>query len=288
MDLLTMRWLPPSSPPVLGRWRLGLRGALLGLLLASGAVPVAAQPAALEHAHAHNDYEHARPLRDALDNGFNSVEVDVYLVGDDLLVAHDRDDLRPDRTLERLYLAPLRAYAQERGGRLYAGAPPLLLLVDVKSEAEATYARLDSLLRRYADLVTIYADAAVVEGAVSVVISGERARATMRAAPIRFAAFDGRLPDLELDSSVPPSFMPLVSERWSRITAWSGEGPVPPELRARLATLVCRAHAQGRRLRFWGTPEREAVWDILLEAGVDLINTDDLRGLRAFLLDQAE
>src|SRR6478672_5812077 len=35
----------------------------------------------LANAHAHNDYEHARPLYDALDQGFTSVEADVYTVG---------------------------------------------------------------------------------------------------------------------------------------------------------------------------------------------------------------
>ena len=34
----------------------------------------------LERAHAHNDYEHPRPLFDALDHGFKSVEADIWLV----------------------------------------------------------------------------------------------------------------------------------------------------------------------------------------------------------------
>ena len=38
---------------------------------------LAADPALLIHAHAHNDYEHARPLLDALDHGFCGVEADV-------------------------------------------------------------------------------------------------------------------------------------------------------------------------------------------------------------------
>src|SRR5712692_10174041 len=42
----------------------------------------------LKHAHAHNDYEHKRPLLDALDHGFCSVEADVFLDGDALLVGH--------------------------------------------------------------------------------------------------------------------------------------------------------------------------------------------------------
>src|SRR6185295_14563982 len=67
---------------------------------------VTAKP--LPQAHAHNDYEHARPLLDALDHGFCSVEADIWLTPDGLLVAHDRKDLKPARTLEALYLDPLR------------------------------------------------------------------------------------------------------------------------------------------------------------------------------------
>src|SRR5215475_1398103 len=62
----------------------------------------------LRHAHAHNDYEHKRPLLDALDHGFCSIEADIYLVDGQLLVAHDRRDVRPERTLQALYLDPLR------------------------------------------------------------------------------------------------------------------------------------------------------------------------------------
>ena len=70
---------------------------------------------------------------------------------------------------------------------------------------------------------------------------------------------------------------------------WKGEGAMPQEERERLNTLVRKAHAKGRLIRFWLTPdapspEREAVWRELLAADVDLINTDDLKGLQEFLL----
>ena len=61
----------------------------------------------LPQAHAHNDYEHARPLFDALDHGFCSIEADIWLVDDQLLVAHDFDKVSPERTLQGLYLDPL-------------------------------------------------------------------------------------------------------------------------------------------------------------------------------------
>ena len=71
------------------------------------------------------------------------------------------------------------------------------------------------------------------------------------------------------------------------MSEWSGEGAPPPQLRRELARLADLAHTQGRRLRFWGSPDREEVWRVLHEAGVDLINTDDLGGLRAFLAEDA-
>ena len=66
----------------------------LGSLVACGCLvfawaSLAAEPTPLVHAHAHNDYEHKRPLFDALEQGFCSVEADVWLVEGKLLVAHE-------------------------------------------------------------------------------------------------------------------------------------------------------------------------------------------------------
>ena len=256
---------------------LGVPGAGGGLLAQDAPPPV------IVRGHAHNDYQHPRPLLDALEHGFNSVEVDIHLVGDELLVAHDLEEVDTARTLERLYLAPLRTRVAAHGGAVHAGADPFLLLIDIKGDAEATYARLHPLLRRYADVLTITVGDLVVEGPVVAVLSGNRPRSALLAAPVRFASFDGRLDDLDLEAGLPASFMPLVSENWRSITDWDGEGVAPPGLRGELQALASEAAAQGRRLRFWGTPDRPAVWALLRDTGVDLINTDDLVGLSAFL-----
>ena len=78
----------------------------------------------LIHTHAHNDYEHKRPLFDALDHGFCSVEADVFLERDQLLVGHTTQDLQPERTLEKLYLDPLRERVRANNGRVYRGSEP--------------------------------------------------------------------------------------------------------------------------------------------------------------------
>ena len=245
------------------------------------------QARALPAAHAHNDYEHERPLRDALDQGFTSVEADIWLVDGELLVAHDLDAVVPGRTLESLYLSPLEARAAMNHGPVIARhREPMQLLVDVKSEAEATYAALDRVLRRHPRLLTSWDAAGERPGAVTVVVSGNRDLPAMQAQEVRYAAYDGRLENL--DGGLPATLVPLISANWSSVSTWTGAGPFPAADRARLHDIVERAHAAGRRVRFWETNDapgaaRRALWTQLLRAGVDHLNTDDLAGLRRFL-----
>ena len=92
-----------------------LLSAFFLIISASGCL---AQVIPLPNAHAHNDYEHTRPLMDALENGFTSVEADVFLVDDILYVYHDLPAvLDRERTLEKLYLKPLQKIIEENSGK---------------------------------------------------------------------------------------------------------------------------------------------------------------------------
>jgi hypothetical protein len=235
----------------------------------------------LRHAHAHNDYQHKRPLLDALDQGFCSIEADVHLVKGALLVGHFPWDLRSEKTLEKLYLSPLRERIKANGGRVYKDGPPLWLLVDVKTDAKSTYQALDKLLTGYDDIVSVVKDGKFEEKAVTVVVSGNRAKTEIAAQKLRRAGIDGRISDIE--SLDPAHLMPWISDRWSSDFRWRGDGPMPKEERIKLKGLVEQAHKHGRLVRFWDTPETPVVWKELRAAGVDLINTDQLENLQRFL-----
>lgn len=271
--------------------------ALLGTVAAgvlSPAVAAAAPVQPLERAHAHNDYEHARPLADALDNGFGSVEADVWLVDGELRVAHDLAGTRPGRTLRSLYLQPLAERVRANRGSVYPHwRGSLQLLVDVKSDGPSTYRAVDEALREFRPMFTQWTNGHERRGAVEVVISGNRPREDMLAQCRRLAGYDGRLSDL--GTGTPATFMPLVSDNWTNNFTWQGVGPIPAQEREKLRRIVSQAHAAGYRVRFWATPDvagapRQAVWRELIAADVDQINTDDLVGLREFLLanDPAE
>jgi hypothetical protein len=235
----------------------------------------------LRHAHAHNDYAHKRPLFEALEHGFCSVEADVFLRDGRLLVGHTGFDLRPERTLESLYLDPLRQRVRANHGKVYPDGPTVYLLVDVKTEANATYAALDRVLVRYAEMLSVTRKGKYEEKAITVVVSGNRARDAIAAQEVRYAGIDGRPGDL--DATLPADLMPWISASWSSVFSWKGDGPMPAEERQKLREFVRKAHAHGRLVRFWATPERPEFWKELRAAGVDLINTDRLDDLRRFL-----
>ncbi|MDF1576467.1 MAG: phosphatidylinositol-specific phospholipase C/glycerophosphodiester phosphodiesterase family protein [Bacteroidales bacterium] len=237
-------------------------------------------------AHAHNDYMHERPLFDALGNGFRSIEADVFSLGDSLYVAHDRKDIRPGRTLRALYLEPLGESFAEGRLSLYDSTCPLILLIDIKDHGLTTYGLLDRILNEYRDILCRVSPEAYYPGSVKVVVSGNRPIGYMMEQTERFAFVDGRIQDLT--EEYPTLLMPLISDRWTKYFSWKGKGEMPEKERTQLRNYVQQAHENGQMIRFWATPdspgkERYAVWTELLKAGADLINTDDLNGLRDFL-----
>jgi hypothetical protein len=253
----------------------------LFLAAASSVAAMAAPPLPLQQAHSHNDYEQKRPLAAALESGFCSVEADIHLVNGQLLVAHDRVKTRPERTLKALYLDPLRERCRTNGGFVHPATNRFTLLIDIKADAEGTYRVLDPLLREYQSILTRFTPTQTTPGAITVILSGARPTATVAAQSERFCAIDGRPEDL--DSNPPAHLVPLVSDSWSNHFKTPVDGRLSAADRDKLRAFVARTHAQGRRLRFWGAPDRPWLWNELREANVDIINTDRLPHLAAFL-----
>jgi hypothetical protein len=180
-------------------------------------------------------------------------------------------------------------------GGVYADGTPLVLLVDIKTDAEPAYARLHEVLAEYQKarpgLFTVYVSGAdpqgrVSPGAVTVIVTGNRPRQAMERQAVRLAGYDGRLSDVGRGDS--PSLVPLISDNWGGVfkgeAAWNGTGEIPPAARARLQKLVADVHAEKKMVRLWNLPkDTPSVWGPLYDAGVDLINTDDLAGLSKFL-----
>ena len=257
------------------------------LICSCGNFSTPAGPTPLLRAHAHNDYEHDRPLYDALDHGFTSVEADIHLADGDLYVAHDSDEITPNRTLRSLYLEPLNRRIAQNAGRVYPNGPQFTLFIDIKTEAVATYKVLSKMLAEYESIFTTFDSNGRTDKAVVAIVSGNRHASLMESEAIRYAGCDGRLEDLESDA--PASLIPVISDNWTKHFSFNGTGSMSAKERQKLKKIVETAHKKGQRVRFWATPDRpsparQTLWRELLSNGVDLLNTDDLKGLQQFLL----
>ncbi|MDR0871378.1 MAG: family 43 glycosylhydrolase [Planctomycetaceae bacterium] len=242
------------------------------------------QVSPLPKAHAHNDYAHKRPLFDALDNGFCSVEADIFLVDGELLVGHTRIELKPERTLDALYLKPLLERCRKNGGKVYPDAPFFYLWIDLKTNGNEIYPKLQELLSKYDEMLTSFDGETKNSKAIQIIITGGTPRQLIiQEKGRRYMTFDGR-PN-ESSDAISPDLMPAVSDKWSAHFKWDGTGTMPEDQKKILDKQLREAHQAGRKVRYWATPQNVSFWKFADETGIDFINTDYLEKLKSFFTE---
>jgi hypothetical protein len=257
---------------------------ILIILLFFIAVSSRSQSNPLINAFAHNDYFHKFPLQDALDNGFTQVEADIYLRKGKLIVAHILPMLSK-RTLESLYLKPLEDYVNGKGKSPFGY--PMMLMIDIKSDADKTYDQLELELEKYKPMLTCYENGVFIQKQVTIVLSGHKPTKKLEAQQNRIVFLDENLMRIKQDT-LTKSIFQMASCKYSNLLKWNGKGMLPEEQRQRLCEYVNLAHKQGEKVRLWSSPEKTIVWKELLSCGVDLINTDKLAQLKNFLVKDAK
>ncbi len=228
------------------------------------------------NAHSHNDYEQLHPLTDALQNGFNSVEADVHLQNGSLLVSHNHPG-KDALSLDKLYLQPLDSLLKNSKTIYDGSAIPFYLMIDVKTEAEATYKAIRQAVKNYPSLLCVSPGSCPVK----IFLSGNRAIDTMIKDGYSGIGLDGRPDDVGKNYSV--EMMPVISDHYKNWSNWNGKSAPTTEDLQRISDLAKRIHAEGKKFRLWAIPDNETTWAALLNAGVDFINTDRLKELNDFL-----
>src|SRR3569833_2768863 len=114
-----------------------------------------AQTTPQQNKNTHNDYRHKHPLFDALENGFTNIEADIFLKNNKLVVAHVFPYFKGKRTLENLYFKPLSERIGQNNGKVYENYnKPVILMIDIKTNAYNTYEALKPLLEKYSSILT--------------------------------------------------------------------------------------------------------------------------------------
>ncbi|KIW27933.1 uncharacterized protein PV07_07629 [Cladophialophora immunda] len=179
--------------------------------------------------HSHNDYWRREPLYSAIHVGCTGVEADVWLFGDELYVAHTASGIRRNRTLEALYLDPLKEILDHRNMvpdllgpstlnssrriGVFDTKPKqsLVLLVDFKNKPEEVWNRFDTLLAPFRDrrYLTHFDGSDVVSGPLTVVVSGDAPfNRVVENSTYRDIFYDAPLHDLASLPATPPQPSP--------------------------------------------------------------------------------
>jgi alkaline phosphatase len=229
------------------------------------------------NAHSHNNYAQPAIFWNAYNQQYGSIEADVLLLADgsNLWVGHGLEDLKlANKSLDTLYLVPLVNCIRKSNGYVYADhSRKLQLMIDIKTKAEPSLKKLIALIEKYPELVNT--------PSLKFVISGNRPNpATFTDYP-SFIWFDG-----ETDSSYSESAfakVAMMSAPLTKYSKWDGKQPMPENEQQVVSALIKKVHELKRPIRFWAAPDSMDAWKLLMQLGVDYINTDRIDELAQFL-----
>lgn len=248
--------------------------------------------------HSHNDYWREQPLLSALRAGCISVEADVWAFENELYVGHEQGVLTPERTFSSLYVDPLVQMLRDKslwtaplklplaGGDIDP-RQTLVLLVDLKSDIETAW---PLMLEKLAPLrqqgwLSYASGQTIFPGPVTVVATGNaRLEAVIGDESHRTIFLDAPLAELEGGAyERHNSYYASVSFAKSIGTVHLGN--LRPSQLDKVQHHVRTAHERGLKARYWGLPSspvdlRNYIWDVLIHQGVDVLNVDDLEGVR--------
>ena len=244
---------------------------ILGISLNSIAQPVSYSVA---NAHSHNDYENPVPFYTAYNERFGSIEADIFLQKDELIVAHDMKEVLMHRTLQQLYLEPLATAVQKNNGFAYADTSrQLQMLIDIKTDAITTLNKLIEILKQFPVLINNHS--------IKWVITGNRPDQSEFVSYPSFILFDGELYKEYTQGALTKIVM--LSDDFKNYSRWNGKEIIPAPEAAKLTEAINKAHRLHKTVRFWDAPDNDEAWTQFMKFGVDYINTDHITSLSVFL-----
>lgn len=223
--------------------------------------------------HSHNDYAGTLPFYGAYSNEAGVIEVDVFLVNNELFIAHTSNEIAQHNTLKSLYLEPLSSKLKSLEGKAYPDNKPLTLMIDIKSEADATLKAMAQQLNAFPAIIS--------NKNIKIVISGNRPFSSKWMTYPQFIRFDGRLNENYTPEEL--SRIEIISADLKEITVWNGKGVLTQADLHKMQSAIKKVHDLHKKIRFWGTHDNVNTWMTLMNLKVDLIGTDNVAELAEFI-----
>lgn len=223
------------------------------------------------NAHSHNDYLNANPFFNGYNEGFGSIEADIFPINGELYVAHKKEEIQKQNTLKALYLSPLLSRLNTDNSR------QLNLLIDVKENYKEALSLLVNQLQPLKNYLSIQGKSKNI----TISISGERPPPGEYHLYPDYIFFDD---DLKLKHTAEQwQRVHLVSLPFDKISDWNGVGPISAHDLQLVKHTIDSVHSAGKPIRFWAAPDTKLAWQQQMKLGVDLIGTDKINELGGYL-----
>lgn len=214
--------------------------------------------------HSHNDYEQTVPFWTAFSAGCASIEVDLFLQEGRLMVAHEQESIRPNRTLQSLYLDPIQQ-GIESG---LIDSIGFHLMLDLKTDGNSTLAQVVEVTNAYREMMYSVQN----PSGLKLVISGNRPPVQEYQAYPEWIFFDYQ--SRNLTSDLPWEKIAMVSLSFRGFSVWNGKGRIVQEEKVKLEDFIAKVHSFQKPVRFWASPDGKTAWKAFAQMGIDYINTD--------------
>jgi len=249
-------------------------------------------PIPLVHAHSHNDYLQSEPLELALAAGFCSIEADVHIKNNDLFTGHV---LPSSNRLYSQYLKPLAFRAANysyihKSSKKLGLCDSIILLIDMKTNWKETWDSLEGFLSKVNDESNLQVFQCFNSNGP---ISESKRRSNKSPVQVIVSGIsESNIEEFSKYATSKLKWCSLLDDRWS------SDGQLNPNVKIirgmvsakysstrfeNLSSFLKTAHESNALVRFWDTPDDIQFWDKLITAGVDLISTDRIAGLQAYL-----
>ncbi|MBA4300276.1 MAG: hypothetical protein C0433_09275 [Cyclobacterium sp.] len=214
--------------------------------------------------HSHNDYLRKLPFWEAFGAGAASIEVDVILQNDQLMVAHEAASIKSELTLRSLYFEPIQKSVEQGMIQKF----DFHLLVDCKTEGYSTLDQVVKDARAFEEI--LYSNQN--PGGLKLIISGNRPKPEDYTKYPEWVFFDYQ--SKTLTSDLPWERIGMVSLSFRQFSNWNGEGSMGEADREKLLEFIHLVHSFNKPVRLWASPDNNSAWKEFYEMGVDYINTD--------------
>jgi alkaline phosphatase len=231
-------------------------------------------------AHSHNDYEQNIPFLRTYYQQFGSIEADIFLRNDSIFVAHDQKYINSKNTFNALYLKPILAQIEKNKGSIYADKSlDLQLLIDLKTPGKLTIPVLIKELEPYSNIF-------FPKGPVKIVLSGDVPAPQEFDQYPAYLFFDGR-PDIVYTKGQLEK-IGLISQDFTKYTKWNGKGIITKNEKSAIEAVIKKVHDQNKKIRLWATPDNVNAWKMLMNMGLDYLNTDKVEELGPYLRNRPD